>query len=339
MALFRENNHSLIISNKFVVLENNWSVELPKIEKKKKKKVKNKTFLCTCCFDKVSKKRKMSCTSGHLICQNCLEQYITIKISDADIKIKCAIDSKCDGTYNHNHLEKMLKYQLYYNLCFLKIKASLSDSEIDDLYVCPKCSHYYVLMDQEHIDALSDPKLQCLNKNCRYASCLKCKLAFHGKVSCDYGSKDKKIRKNIEEILTDEKLTRCPRCRKKCDLYSGCNKFSCTCGTKFCYLCGINVDGYDHFRSLVNLFGCPLYTKKDQMENHRFRRAVNKIHDTYQNDDDQVYEAYTILYELNRDRIQEINEKFIGITEKKDEKKDEEKNINLIEKYSSCGIQ
>jgi len=49
----------------------------------------------------------------------------------------------------------------------------------------------------------------------------------------------------------------------------GCNKMSCPCGLKMCYVCKAKITGYDHFCSCPHketCTGCHLYTDVDQRD-------------------------------------------------------------------------
>jgi hypothetical protein len=63
----------------------------------------------------------------------------------------------------------------------------------------------------------------------------------------------------------------------------GCNKMTCSCGTKFCYLCRAVVEDYTHFcqtphcehkKGDKNCKGCPLWTKDLDAEHNREMREA-----------------------------------------------------------------
>jgi TRIAD3 protein (E3 ubiquitin-protein ligase RNF216) len=67
----------------------------------------------------------------------------------------------------------------------------------------------------------------------------------------------------------------CPTCSKEYVKHDGCNKMTCTCKTKSCYLCGVKVDSYDHFCGHKKTKGqlachcgktCELFTSTERME-------------------------------------------------------------------------
>ncbi|GMT01890.1 hypothetical protein PENTCL1PPCAC_24064, partial [Pristionchus entomophagus] len=50
------------------------------------------------------------------------------------------------------------------------------------------------------------------------------------------------------ERLTAMTVHACPRCRKAFLKSSACNKITCPCGQASCYVCGVAIEGYAHFR-------------------------------------------------------------------------------------------
>ena len=59
--------------------------------------------------------------------------------------------------------------------------------------------------------------------------------------------KGEEIRKKIEEKLTEAMLRECLMCGYKFYKEEGCNKMTCRCGAKMCYLCRKEVKDYSHF--------------------------------------------------------------------------------------------
>ena len=70
---------------------------------------------------------------------------------------------------------------------------------------------------------------------------------------CEEVEKGEKTRKEIEEKLTEAMLRECVKCGYKFYKEEGCNKMTCKCGAKMCYLCKKEVKDYSHFY-------CPLFS-------------------------------------------------------------------------------
>ena len=59
--------------------------------------------------------------------------------------------------------------------------------------------------------------------------------------------------------MTKARLRTCPNCGKNFTKLDGCNKMTCPCGTKVCYICQNDIanESHDHFRQPG---GCCLHT-------------------------------------------------------------------------------
>lgn len=67
------------------------------------------------------------------------------------------------------------------------------------------------------------------------------------------------------------KIRKCPRCSKSTIKSEGCNKITCGCGAKFCYVCRTSIKNYEHFCQTPHCNHqscrkCPLYSTDEQDE-------------------------------------------------------------------------
>ena len=93
--------------------------------------------------------------------------------------------------------------------------------------------------------------------------------------------KDKIVTKGrltVEEAITAAKVRHCPSCKKSFIKESGCNKITCSCGIKVCYLCQKKINDYSHFCQKAHCThkdcnGCPLYTKAEEDDLRAMREA------------------------------------------------------------------
>jgi E3 ubiquitin-protein ligase RNF216 len=99
---------------------------------------------------------------------------------------------------------------------------------------------------------------------------------------CDEVVKDKVLtegRLAVEEAITAAKIRRCPSCKKGFIKESGCNKITCGCGNKICYLCQESITGYEHFCRTPHCTHkdgctkCPLYTNAEEDDLRAMRQA------------------------------------------------------------------
>ena len=58
---------------------------------------------------------------------------------------------------------------------------------------------------------------------------------------------DKRL--TIEEAMTKARVRECKKCNTRFYKTEGCNKMTCTCNAKMCYICrkDISVEQYNHF--------------------------------------------------------------------------------------------
>jgi TRIAD3 protein (E3 ubiquitin-protein ligase RNF216) len=107
---------------------------------------------------------------------------------------------------------------------------------------------------------------------------LTCNEKDHPNISCQEVAKEKARLANpthrAHEAMTKAVTRLCPTCSKEYVKHDGCNKMTCTCKTKSCYLCGVKVDSYDHFcrhKKIGQLAchcgkTCELFTSTERME-------------------------------------------------------------------------
>ncbi|KAH6691674.1 hypothetical protein F5X68DRAFT_67101 [Plectosphaerella plurivora] len=97
------------------------------------------------------------------------------------------------------------------------------------------------------------PKFTCLEPSCARASCLSCQKSWTDIHVCNESSLVA-LRTQVEQAMSLAIKRVCPRCATSFVKNSGCNKLTCPCGYKMCYVCrkDIGEEGYrhycDHFR-------------------------------------------------------------------------------------------
>jgi TRIAD3 protein (E3 ubiquitin-protein ligase RNF216) len=111
---------------------------------------------------------------------------------------------------------------------------------------CPKCGFQADVPETQMI-------FQCPIEDCQYVSCRKCGKEPHIPYKCDEVTKLKRQdegRLKVEEAISCAKIRTCPKCKTSFVKTDGCNKMTCRCGLKLCYICRQPVpkqDPYSHF--------------------------------------------------------------------------------------------
>ena len=83
--------------------------------------------------------------------------------------------------------------------------------------------------------------MQCQNPECGRSTCIKCNEDWeaHCGIPChEYENKDEeKLRVKAEEQMTAALLRVCHKCKTPLIKEEGCNKLTCRCAAKMCYIC------------------------------------------------------------------------------------------------------
>lgn len=143
---------------------------------------------------------------------------------------------------------------------------------------CPHCS-FRAFMDP------ADKVFRCQSDPCKKETCRYCQVEWEehfGKKCSEVEKKDEtKLRLEYEEKMTMAKVRVCHRCKAQFMKLDGCNKMTCRCGAKMCYICRQpNID-YNHFcqhprdpgKGCKKCQACSLWTNPEEDEN----RAVAEM--------------------------------------------------------------
>ena len=80
--------------------------------------------------------------------------------------------------------------------------------------------------------------------------------------------------------MTVAMMRECYSCKKKFVKIDGCNKMTCQCGAKMCYLCRKPVRGYEHFYGQggqpTKDKPCPLFSNNDDVHAREVAEAAFK---------------------------------------------------------------
>lgn len=93
-------------------------------------------------------------------------------------------------------------------------------------------------------------RFACQNPECRRPSCMSCGKAWADVHVC-HESALVALRTQVEQAMSMAVKRVCPRCGTSFVKTAGCNKLTCPCGYKMCYVCrrdiGAATEGYSHF--------------------------------------------------------------------------------------------
>lgn len=222
---------------------------------------------CQCCYDdSLIPEECYFCQKDCVFCKECVAKGAEVAIGEGCLVFPCL--GNCDSTFALNTLRMVLNKKIFEPLIIRLQMEDLKKAEIPGLETCPFCDFSMILPNEEKI-------FKCQNVDCMEESCRQCRHQSHVPKKCNEIEYDEDVKKRtyIENKMTEGLLRKCPNCSKSFFKESGCNKMTCTCGYKMCYVCGVSVNGYNHF-SQGNTRGCPLYS--DDKDNH-FNRIVRNV--------------------------------------------------------------
>lgn len=199
---------------------------------------------CECCYSEQTFENLVQCTLGHLFCKNCLQRYVEQSLfGDGKTVIKCMCTTEnCTGVFSEFMLRMSLPEKVYSNYQEAAARDAVKAAKID-LVSCFKCQ-YQVEFHESAGSVLTCP--QCTGSTCRL-----CGEESHIPLKCSEVEKkaqtDKRL--SVEEAMTNARVRQCPKCKSRFYKVEGCNKMTCSCGFKLCYVCrkDINKEQYKHF--------------------------------------------------------------------------------------------
>lgn len=217
---------------------------------------------CSICFENKLGVHFIQLDCGHReCCSQCLSSMAHLFVIKGSIeKIKCPT-AGCSHAGISPHLLKhhLLSEESYTRWEQLSLSRCL-DTMSDSVY-CPRCNKP-TIEDEDNC-------AQCAS--CLFVFCSLCNESWHPGSGCvDEETKLAMLKKKMEGAGTKEALEalrkkeqeaksmslikstakQCPSCGMAIMRSQGCNKMTCgSCGAFFCYKCGKQVEGYEHFRA------------------------------------------------------------------------------------------
>jgi hypothetical protein len=263
----------------------------------------------------------------HLFCKACIVQYVESQVFGSGnlgidnetkkpaLEIKCCEGSGCNSGFPDEMLQKVLSPKTWEKYSEMQARAQIEQAGLgENLAMCPKCGYQAEVPQMQNI-------FECPIECCRFSSCRKCGKASHIPLRCEevlQKNRRDEGRLKIEEALSETKMRTCPKCNKKFIKSDGCNKMTCACGMKMCYVCRKPLDKvkgnvYIHFCQIfecdhLSCGKCRLYSNDAEDDAQAMREAGIAAKEAFeanlQNENDGGGEAVTTKdLQLNVDEI------------------------------------
>ncbi|KAI3413826.1 hypothetical protein GPALN_011307 [Globodera pallida] len=207
---------------------------------------------CVGVLEKEEEGRKSdSPAASHAFCRCCIRgqaQAATdeIPLAEGGVGLKCMVPG-CLNPILYSDIRSLLKRDVRKKLDERIVEENIGMASLQNLERCKLCN-FAMEMD---VDKTVNKVFDCLN--CCAKFCRFCERRWdedHFGVSCEEldlkTKKDKKDRE-LEKKLNEAVIRKCPRCGLPFMKDEGCNKMTCRCGMKQCYLCRQSNIDYGHF--------------------------------------------------------------------------------------------
>jgi hypothetical protein len=227
-----------------------------------------------------------------MFCIDCIQQYVETQVfangnlgidkktKQPATEILCLSGEGggCSSGFEDKFLENVLPTKTWEKYCELQHHAIIKQAGLgESMATCPKCGFRALIPDEQMI-------FECPAKDCMFASCKKCGKEPHIPLRCDEVVQKKRQdegRLKIEEALSEAKMRTCPGCKQKFIKSDGCNKMSCPCGLKICYVCRAPLDKknpYSHFCQTAHCTHescgkCKLHSNDEEDDQQAMREA------------------------------------------------------------------
>ncbi|OMJ88574.1 hypothetical protein SteCoe_9436 [Stentor coeruleus] len=203
-------------------------------------------YECPLCFTKDRIDNSITLMCNHRFCKRCIKTHAEILIKEKQVGKE---GIKCPSCGDEIHIE-IMKYILTHEE-FSRYDEELFDSfapnvgENDIYFRCRNESCEFAA-----IVPVGIKEIEC--KTCMKKYCPVCRDDVHAEITCQENY-DKKLDKSLLDLALGQGWKQCPYCKNMCERISGCNFMKCLSSTckganNFCYLCGVGIKGYTHFK-------------------------------------------------------------------------------------------
>ncbi|GBG66893.1 hypothetical protein CBR_g72648 [Chara braunii] len=200
---------------------------------------------CGCCYASYPIEQLVQCADGHLFCHDCLQRRVKeLTFGGSNLhpegQIPCMDTGGCSHLFPWAEVRRAVPADI-----FAKYEQRLGEHSVlkalaEGLFRCPSCD-FPVELDK------GVQELKC--PNCHKWSCALCKQPAHFPLLCVKVEKKEAtdFRLTVEEKMTLAVLRACTACKAELLKTEGCNKITCRCGHKMCYVCRASIKDYSHF--------------------------------------------------------------------------------------------
>ncbi|CAH1170276.1 unnamed protein product [Phaedon cochleariae] len=221
---------------------------------------------CQCCFDdELIPEECYFCMKDCVFCKDCVKRGAEHVIGKADIKFPCL--ANCESEFALHTIQMVLPVKIFARLTQRISSEEIKRANVEGLETCPFCDFAMVLEKDDKI-------FKCINEDCLIESCRTCRHKSHIPLRCNEIEYDEDVRHRtyIENKMTEALTRTCYKCHKTFIKTNGCNKMTCACGAKMCYLCGAAINDYSHF----NPGGCALHTNDVEVNLQRILQSAEQ---------------------------------------------------------------
>ncbi|KAF3339091.1 putative E3 ubiquitin-protein ligase RNF144A-B [Carex littledalei] len=202
-------------------------------------------FLCQICMEQVSEIQSFHINPcNHIFCNSCIVNYITSKLDGSNAIIPCPHPGCKSGFLDPLTCQHILPVDTFDKWGRVLCESSLGRNK----FYCPFKDCSALLVDDEGGEEVRN----CECPHCNRMFCAKCKVPWHGDMSCkefqrlgkdERGQEDLMLRK----LAKDKRWQRCPQCRMYVEKIDGCMFMKCRCGYCFCYVCATPMSKETHY--------------------------------------------------------------------------------------------
>ncbi|ORY75997.1 hypothetical protein BCR35DRAFT_267719 [Leucosporidium creatinivorum] len=214
-------------------------------------------FECGCCYGDSALSTLVMCSNGCQFCTECFTNLVASQVGLRKFVLPCMSVDGCASSFPEAEAERVLPPITMAALHKIKQEKEVDLADLEGLEKCPFCP-FAMVLDNEH-----ERLFNCQREDCGIVSCRQCKKEDHLPKTCAEMDSDRKIDgiHRVEEAMSEALIRRCPnaKCGEPYVKEDGCNKITCpSCRAVSCYICGIIVEGYSHFKNAGSNYTGPV---------------------------------------------------------------------------------